>query len=85
MPYIPRTLAPTSSIDPSMVPRAPITERKAQVPLNNDNAKIYSRKTNPFMSKLNMYKWDVDPLKVYKQLTKKDLNVDEHTGLVSNS
>lgn len=85
MPYIPRSLAPMSYIEPKSVPKAPVSKTKPAVPLNIPDSKIYSRKNNPLMSKLSMGTWDVDPLKIYKQLTQKDLNVDEHSGLVSNT
>jgi protein associated with RNAse G/E len=36
------------------------------------------------VERLNMQEWDVDPVKVYKHMTEKELDIDEHSRLVSS-
>lgn len=92
MPYIPRSMAPTSMPDPSTVPRAPArtTQERPPVPYmgsstNEPNPAARKQTKQRMIDILNMENWDVDPLKVYKQLTGKELAVDESGNMVSNT
>ena len=91
MPHIPRSMAPSNLVDPSTVPRAtkkPPGKQKPPVPYmgsGKGETNPVSRMTqkNSMVEKLNMKKWDVDPLTVMKHLSGKEVKVDEHSGLVS--
>jgi len=92
MPYIPRTLAPSSLINPDSVPRAPARSSGGKPPLpymgsgqSEANPLDKSSGHNKLTGRISMEKWDVDPLKVLKQLTGKELIVDEYSRLVSNA
>lgn len=87
MPYIPRNLAPLSVPDLSKVPKEPKVKAAviSATPINRPNQESSSRKTNPFMGKLNMYDWQMPVTRVYKNLTGKELVTDEHNGLVSRA
>lgn len=91
MAHVSRSLAPSGMIDPATVPRAPVrtTNDKPPVPYLGSG----KSEANPLekvregrkklVERLNMQDWDVDPVKVYKHLTDKELTVDEHSRLVS--
>lgn len=90
MPHIPRTLAP-SGLNAAGLPRSPVrsTTDKPPTPYAgsgkseaNPVDRILSKK-NRLIERLSMEKWDVDPVKVYKHLTGKELAIDEHSRLVS--
>ena len=92
MPPVPRSLAPSGMIDPATVPRAPLrhTADKPPVPYlgsgkseANPLEKITDGKKK-MVERVNMRDWDVDPVRVYKHLTDKELVVDEHSRLVSD-
>ena len=87
MPYIPRNLAPLSVPDLSKVPKEPKVKAAVTVatPINKPKQENSSRKTNPFMGKLNMHGWQMPVARVYKNLTGKELVTDEHNGLVSRA
>ena len=91
MPYIPRSLSP-STLNSESVPRAPLRSNPERPPVPylgsnptdpNPLDKL-KKKPNQLMSGLNMMTWDVDPAKVYKNMTDKELNVDGYSRLVSN-
>lgn len=76
------------SVDPlnsNNLPKAPLRNdgKRADVPIMSSGTGDYINKQNALMSRLSMKKWDVDPVKVYKLLTEKELDVDEYSGLVS--
>lgn len=92
MPYIPRTMSP-SGLNPESVPRAPLRSNPERPPVPylgsnpadpNPLDKLNKKPGNNMMSGLSMLSWDVSPAKIYKQLTTKELDIDEHSGLVSN-
>lgn len=93
MPHIPRSMAPSGMIDPATVPRAPrrpVTQKKPPVPYMgsgdgevNPNSRL--RTGNKMVGKLSMKDWDVDPLRILKQLHGKEIKVDEHSGMVSGT
>jgi hypothetical protein len=90
MPHIPRTLAPSTLINPDSVPRAPLRTAATKPPTpytSGTRTKTTSKsaKQPKLVGKLNMQKWDVDPLKVFQQLTGKELAVDEYSRLVSSA
>ena len=88
MPYIPRSIAPSGMIDPATVPRAPRSVA-AKPPVaytvgGKDNPTTKSDSGRQKMvNRLTMVDWDVEPVKVYKQLTDKELDIDEHSRMVS--
>lgn len=91
MAYIPRSMAPSGRVDPATVPRAPLRTVSDKPPVPylgsgkseaNPLEKIRGGK-NKMVERLNMQEWDVDPVKVYKHMTEKELDVDEHSRLVS--
>ena len=93
MAYAPRSMAPSGMIDPATVPRAPLrtTNDKPPVPYlgsgkseANPLEKVTDGKKK-MVERVNMRDWDVDPVRVYKHLTDKELAVDEHSRLVSDS
>jgi len=78
-------------IDPATVPRAPLKSASERPPVpymgsgkseDNPAAKLDSGRRK-MINQLNMADWDVDPVKVYKQLTDKELDIDEHSRMVS--
>ena len=93
MPYIPRSMSPTS-LNPEGIPRAPKREAQTRPPVPylgsnpsdpNPLDKLTKKPASTMMSSLNMLNWDVAPAKIYKMLTNKELTIDEHSRLVSNS
>lgn len=83
-------MAPSGLINPDSVPRAPVrtTAEKPPVPYMgsgqaeaNPLEKLGGRKK--LLGRISMEDWDVDPLKVLKHLTGKELAVDEYSRLVS--
>lgn len=93
MPYVPRSMSP-SGLNSDSVPRAPLRSNPERPPVPylgsnpgdpNPLDKLNKKANNPMLSGLSMLSWDVSPTKIYKQLTNKELDVDEHSGLVSNS
>lgn len=40
---------------------------------------------NKMVGKLSMKDWDVDPLRVMKQIFNKEMMADEHSGMVSDA
>jgi len=93
MPYIPRSIAPVSGLglDFNTVPKAPASSSgvpKPAVPLKSASSSFVAPRAaqkNPLTGKLSMRDWDVDPLRVMKQILGKEYKADEHSGLVSNS
>ena len=90
MPYIPRTLATSNFISSDNVPKAPVKSKAAKlpVPYNGPDTSAHSNtgtKENGFIGRINMSKWDVDPVKILKNLTGKELAIDEHSRLVPYS
>jgi hypothetical protein len=91
MPHIPRSMAPSGLIDPASLPRAPrrpATQQKPPVPyLGSGNGEVNPtsrlRTGNQMVGKLSMKNWDVDPMKIIKQLHGKEFKVDEYSGMVS--
>jgi hypothetical protein len=92
MPHIPRSLAPSGLVNPDTVPRAPLRSTADKPPLPymgsgkseaNPLDKVFGKKK--MIGRINMEDWDVDPLKIYKNLTGKELAVDEHSRLVSDA
>jgi hypothetical protein len=91
MPYIPRSIAPSGMIDPATVPRAPLRSVAAKPPVayaGGDKSKVDSTAKSDsgrrkMLNRLSMTDWDIDPVKVYKQLTDKELDIDEHSRMVS--
>lgn len=68
------------------VPRAPLRSAlpKATVPQAvSESPPTRTRRGLKLIARLNMQNWDVDPLRVYGHLTGKELDVDEHSRLVS--
>jgi len=87
MPYVPRNIAPLSGlgVDFNAVPKSESKPAaKPTVPYRVDPPTPSSR-SNPMAEKLSMQKWDVDPLRVMKQILGKEYKADEHSGMVSNS
>jgi hypothetical protein len=77
------------AIDPlnsDNLPKAPLRNDadKPSVPVQSSGTGDYVNNHNCLLTKLNMKKWDVDPVKVYKLLLGKEINIDEHSRLVSN-
>ena len=93
MPHIPRSLAPSGLVDPSTVPRAPrkaTTQKKPPVPYmgSGDGETDPARRMrtgNKMIGKLSMKDWDVDPVRILKMLTDREIKPDEHSGLVSGT
>ena len=91
MPHIPRSMAPSGMIDPSTVPRAPVrqtTRTKPPVPyMGSSPGEIAPtermRQGNQLVDKLSMKNWEVDPMKIIKQLSDKEVKSDEYSGMVS--
>lgn len=88
MPHIPRTsIAPSGLTSPDTVPRAPkkaTGNPKPATPYRGDAKPVTESKKNSLMGdKLSMKDWDVDPMKVIKQLINREIKVDEHSGMVS--
>lgn len=74
------------SIEFDTVPRAPLRSDlpKATVPQAASESKpARAGRGLKFIDRLSMQDWDVDPLRVYVHLTGKELDVDEHSRLVS--
>lgn len=91
MPYIPRTNA-TTAINAAGAPREPLrsTADKPPIPYlgsgkseKNPLDNIIGRKK--MLSRLDMSKWDVDPLQVLKSITGKEFVVDDYNRLVPKS
>ncbi len=87
MPHIPRSLAPLASA----APRAPLSQgSKPPVPYMGSSpgevAPNVARKkrSNGLVKKLSMSNWDVSPERVIKHLMNKELDIDEHSRLVSD-
>ena len=40
---------------------------------------------NKMVGKLSMKDWNVDPMRVIKHLLGKEMNADEHSGMVSDA
>ena len=92
MPYIPRKLAPSGLINSDMVPRAPLKSTADKPPLpylgsgkGEANPAAGSPGKEKMISRLSMRDWDVDPVKVLKLLTNKELTIDEYSRMVSKS
>jgi hypothetical protein len=73
-----------------MVPRAPLKATNKPKPatpyLSGETKKTGEPKPrNPMMGdKLSMEDWDVDPMKIVKQLVSdRNVQVDEHSGMVT--
>ncbi len=87
MPYVPRR-APSGLVDPSTLPRAPVTTtERPKVPFHGNSQQetksASSKKGTKMVGKLSMRDWDVDPAKVFKSFFTNEVNFDEHSGLVS--
>lgn len=76
---------PVDPLDSNNLPKAPLSDagKRADIPIKASGIGDYTNKQNALMSRLSMKKWDVDPIKIYKLLTEKELDVDEYSGLVS--
>jgi hypothetical protein len=91
MPYVPRSIAPLTglAVDFNTVPKAQSQPTsKATVPYRptrTEASRSGVKKSNPLNGKLSLKDWDVDPLKVMKQILGKEYKADEHSGLVSHS
>lgn len=83
MPYIPRSLAP-STPDFDSVPRATSTAsvKKPAVPYIKTESST-GRKPSILIGRLSMSKFDVPATKIYKHITSKELDIDEYSRLVS--
>jgi hypothetical protein len=93
MPHIPRTsMAPSNLTDPGFVPRAPkrssatprpATPYKGSTPPTAEETR---NSKNPMLGdRLNMQDWDVDPVKIMRQLLGQEIKVDEYSGMVSRT
>jgi|688.fasta_scaffold1309797_2 hypothetical protein len=73
--HIPRSLAPTSTLNAAALPRAPLrsTAERPPVPYmgsaKTEPNLAASPRRNPMITRLNMERWDVDPLKIYLHIT----------------
>lgn len=91
MPHIPRSIAPSSLVDPASVPRAPArsTAVKPAVSFAGTGETPASKKPgrvrNQLMGKLSMKNWDVSSLQIIQQLVDKGVTADEHSGMVSRA
>lgn len=75
-------------LNPNNLPKAPLRDdrQRIDVPYAGNRAGIggYENPQNKLLQKLSMKRWDVDPLKVYKLMTNKELILDEYSRLVSD-
>lgn len=70
------------------VPRAPLRSAlsKATLPqAASESEPARSGRKIKLIDRLNLQNWDMDPLRVYSHLTGKELDVDEHSRLVSGT
>ena len=93
MSKVPRSMS-LGGLNSENVPRAPLRANSERPPVPylgsnpsdpNPLDKLTKKTNNQMTSSLNMLNWNVSPEKIYKMLTNKELNVDEYSGLVSNS
>lgn len=85
-------LSSTTGIDPSKVPKAPVVKapkpaipfkgEPSRPPANKPASDGKAQQQTSLSPALDMKTWSVDPLTVYKHITGKDLQVDEHSGMV---
>ena len=75
------------AIDPlnsDNLPKAPLRDGEQKPPVLLNNNGNYENQNNMLLQRLSMKKWDVDPVKIYTQLTKKEPVIDEYSRLVSD-
>jgi len=91
MPHIPRSIAPTGQLGAINAPRAEPRKSLSKPPVpymgsgRGEVDPISSKlRGNKMVGKLSMKEWDVDPMRVLKQLTGKEMVSDEHSGMVSD-
>lgn len=90
MPHIPRSISPTGQLGPIDAPRAEPRKAISKPPVpymgsGKGEVDPASRlRGNKMVGKLSMKDWDVDPMRVLKQITGKEMVSDEHSGMVSD-